>query len=75
MMAKDWTDEELDARSATSKGLGLRPPNRWAETGRTAEQLARLGTDTDEAIAAKVGCTRSQRSIRGIPPAAPKPAV
>ena len=53
----------------------MRPPNRWDETGRTAEQLARLGTDTDEAIAAKVACTRSQRSIRGIPPAAPKPAV
>ena len=57
--AKDWTDEELDAKSATAKRLGLRPGNRWAETGWTAEQLALPGTDTDEAIAPKVGRTRA----------------
>ena len=73
MKANDWTDEELDARSATAKRLGLWPGPRWALTGWTPEQLALLGTDTDEAIAAKIGRTRSavrsQRSGRGIPAA------
>ena len=27
--AKEWTDEERDARAERSKRLGLRPPGRW----------------------------------------------
>lgn len=72
--AKDWTDDELDAKSATSKRLGLCPPNRWTPTGWTPEQLALLGTDTDEAIAERLrrsrSAVRAMRFRRGIPPGA-----
>ena len=56
--AKAWTDGELDARAEPSKRLGLRPSNRWKEAGEwTWKELDLLGTDTDEAIAAKLGQT------------------
>jgi hypothetical protein len=68
-----WTAEELDAKSANSKRLGLRPPPRWTPErgGWTEEQLALLGTDQDEVIAKKIGRTpgavRRMRGIRKIP--------
>lgn len=68
---KEWTDEELDAKSATSKRLGLKPTGRWRGRGWTAEQLALLGTDDDEVIAQRIGRSRgavtTQRVRRGIP--------
>ena len=69
--AKKWTDEELDARAELSKRLGLRPPNRWKEAGEwTWKELDLLGTDTDEALAAKLGRTvnavRLKRQGHGI---------
>jgi hypothetical protein len=73
MKAKVWTDEERDAKSARSKALGLRPPNRWTPErgGWTPEQIALLGTGHDEAIAKKFGRSRSavtsQRTLRKIP--------
>ena len=69
MKAKEWTDEELDARAERSKRLGLRPPNRWKEAGEwTWKELDLLGTDTDEALASKLGRTVNavQRQRRGI---------
>lgn len=69
--AKEWTDAELDRKAAAAKRCGTRLPPRWAETGWTAEQLALLGTADDEAVAARVGRTRSavraKRSKRKIP--------
>ena len=61
--AKEWTDEELDAKSATSKRLGLKPGPRWTPErgGWTAEQMALLGTDHDKVIAKKLG--RTQRAV------------
>jgi len=70
--ARVWTDAELDKKAATAKRIGLKPV-RWAPDrgGWTAEQLALLGTDHDEAIAKKLGRTRSavtsQRTLRKIP--------
>jgi hypothetical protein len=73
--AKEWTDEELDAKSETAKAHQAHKrfgAGRWAETGWTAVERALLGTDTDEAIAAKIGRTRSavrsRQSKAGIPP-------
>jgi hypothetical protein len=69
---KEWTDEELDAKSALSKALGLRPGPRWTPErgGWTAEEVARLGTDHDKVIAEKLGRTliavTSQRTLRKI---------
>jgi transposase-like protein len=71
--AKEWTDDELDAKAQTAKRIGLRPPNRWtaARGGWTAEQVALLGTDQDDAIALKLGrsrgATTTQRVKRRIP--------
>ena len=70
--AKNWTDAECDARSAAAKRAGRKPPNRWADTGWKAAELAQIGTDTDAAVAVKLGRTRSavrsMRSSRGILP-------
>ena len=59
--AKDWTDAELDAKSATAKAheAHKRLGNRWAATVWTAAELALLGTDTDVAVAAQIGRTRA----------------
>ena len=71
--AKVWTDKELDAKAATAKLIGLRPGPRWTPTrgGWTPEQVALLGTDHDEAVAQKLGRTRTavttQRVQRKIP--------
>jgi hypothetical protein len=49
-----------------------RPEGRWDEDGWSAEELALLGTDTDEAVAARVGRTldavRLKRDRLRIPP-------
>ena len=71
---KDWTDEERDSKSATAKRLGLRPGNRWAETGWTPAELALLGTDTDEAVAARIGRSRSAVRSHRVRPGIPPPA-
>jgi hypothetical protein len=57
IQAKDWTDEELDRESAAAKACGTRPGPRWTDTGWTPGQLALLGADHDEVIAARVGRT------------------
>ena len=71
--AKVWTDEERDAKADAAKRCGTRPGPRWTPErgGWTPEELALLGTDHDEAIAKKVGRTRSavtsQRTLLKIP--------
>lgn len=69
--AKVWTDAERRAQSRRSKRLGLKPSGRWKGRERTAEQVALLGTDHDEAVAKKLGRTRGavtfQRVQRGVP--------
>jgi transposase-like protein len=69
--AKVWTLAELRAKSVTSRKLGLKPTGRWNGREWTPEQLALLGTDHDEAIARRIGRSRSavttQRVQRGIP--------
>lgn len=57
MKAREWTDEERDARAGLSKRLGLRPTGRWSKTGWTEEQDALLGTMPDEDVAAAAGRT------------------
>jgi transposase-like protein len=68
---KEWTAKERRARSRLSKQLGLKPTGRWKGKEWTEEQLALLGTDHDEAIAKKLGRTRTavtaQRVLRKIP--------
>jgi hypothetical protein len=70
MKSKEWTAEELDRRSKLSKRLGLKPTGRWAVGGWTDEQRALLGTDDDEAIAARVsrtkGAVQAKRVVLGI---------
>ena len=66
------TEEERDDQTEQWNGLGLRPSNRWKEAGEWMwEELDLLGTDTDEAIAAKlgrtVGAVALKRQRRGIP--------
>jgi transposase-like protein len=71
--AKEWTDEELDAKAEAAKRCGNRPPPRWTPaTGAwTAAQLKLLGTDHDEAIAERIGRTpgavRCKRTRAKIP--------
>ncbi|QEL18868.1 hypothetical protein [Limnoglobus roseus] len=71
MKAKEWTDEERDAKSATAKRIGLRPPGRWADGGWTIEELALLGTMPDKELAARIGRTwcavRAKRSEKNVP--------
>ncbi len=71
LRGKEWTDEERDARAKRAKRLGLRPPNRWATTGWTADQDALLGTMPDADVATLVGRTpgavRSRRTGKQIP--------
>jgi hypothetical protein len=68
--AKVWTLAELRAKSVTSNKLGLRPTGRWKGREWTPEEVALLGTDHDEAIARRIGRSRSavttQRVRRGI---------
>jgi len=60
---REFTEAECDARAETSKRLGLRPPRRWATAGGwTAAELALLGTDTDAAVAARIG--RTELAVR-----------
>src|SRR5579871_121276 len=70
MKSKEWTAEDLDRKSKLSKRLGLKPTGRWAVGGWTDEQLALLGTDDDEVIAARVGRTKgavqAKRAVLGI---------
>ena len=70
MKSKEWTADELDRKSKLSKRLGLKPTGRWAVGGWTDEQLALLGTDDDEVIAARVGRTKgavqAKRTVLGI---------
>lgn len=67
--AKVWTAAERRARSEAAKHQGRKPPARWPAW--TRRQLALLGTDHDERIAAKVGWSvvtvRRKRRALGIP--------
>jgi hypothetical protein len=57
----------------TRRVYGVKPPNRWAETGWKPEELALLGTMPDEELARRTGRTanavRLARNRRGIPSA------
>ena len=57
MKSRGWTPDERKAKAATSRRIGLRPPPRWtpARGGWTADQIASLGTDHDEAVARRIG--------------------
>jgi hypothetical protein len=59
--AKEWTEGERKARSRLAKKQGRKFPPRWTPEsgGWTAEQLALLGTDHDEAVAKRLGRTLS----------------
>jgi hypothetical protein len=58
-------------RVLTRRAYGVKPPNRWAETGRKPEELALLGTLPDEELARRTGRTanavRLARTRREIP--------
>ena len=48
LKAKVWTDAELDAKSARSIALSLRPPDRWkGRGGWSADEVKLLDTHTD----------------------------
>ena len=70
MKSKEWTAGELERKWKRSKQLGLKPTGRRAVGGWTDEQLALLGTDDDEVIAARVGRTKgavaAKRAALGI---------
>ena len=57
MKSRGWTTDERKAKAATARRIRLRPPTRWtpARGGWTADQVALLGTDHDEAIAKRIG--------------------
>ena len=62
--AKVWTDAELDAKSALSKALRLRPPDRWkGRGGWTADEVKLLAIHSDAELAAEIG--RSVAAVRG----------
>jgi hypothetical protein len=65
------SDDVCDARAAAAKAAGRKPPNRWAATGWTAEQLALLGRVPDAELAARIGRTeeavRRKRTAAGVP--------
>jgi hypothetical protein len=61
--AKEWTDAELDKKAATSKHLGLRPPDRWKGRGGWIDaQVRLLARMTDEQVARRTG--RSVNAVR-----------
>jgi hypothetical protein len=64
--AKDWTDEELDAKSAAAKACGTRPGPWWADTGWTPDQEALLGIGHDEEVARKIGRTAGAVTTRRV---------
>ena len=57
MRARGWTADEREAKAETACRIGLRPPLRWtpARGGWTADQVALLGADHDEAVARRIG--------------------
>ena len=58
MKAKEWTDEERDARAEMAKRLGLRPrPSRPGGRPWTAKELRLLGTAPDSVVAERLGRT------------------
>jgi hypothetical protein len=73
MKAKEWTDDESDARSERSKRLNLARHLRTGYRGPrwTPEQLALLGTLLDDDVARQTGRTtnavRIKREKLGIP--------
>jgi hypothetical protein len=54
--SKEWTDQELKAKSAVAKKQGVKPGPRWtpANGAWTADQIALLGTDHDKVVAQKL---------------------
>ena len=57
---KEWTDEELQAKSEIAKRAGIKPTRWTPENGEwTSEELALLGTDHDPVIAERIRRTRS----------------
>jgi hypothetical protein len=65
--------QHVRQRVLTWRAYGVKPPNRWAETGWKPEELALLGTMPDEELALRIGRTanalRIARNRRGIPSA------
>lgn len=70
MRERGWSEDERDGIAETSRRIGRRP-ERWRGCRWTAEHDAQLGTDTDEALAARFGRTESavrvRRSKLGVP--------
>jgi hypothetical protein len=64
--------QTVERRRAAALADGRRPEGRWDEDGWSAEELALLGSDTDEAVAARIGRTldavRLKRDRLRIPP-------
>jgi hypothetical protein len=67
------TAQHVLQRVLTRRAYGVKPPNRWAETGWKPEELALLDTMPDEELALRIGRTanavRIARNRRGIPSA------
>jgi hypothetical protein len=64
MKARERTAAERKRKAKLSKRLGLRPGPRWTQGngGWTDDEIALLGTDTDAAVAKKLG--RSRHAVR-----------
>jgi hypothetical protein len=70
IMAKDWSDAELDRKAEAARKAGIRPPPRWSLTDWTDEERSLLGTAEDaaigEQIARSTGAVRCKRTRAGI---------
>jgi hypothetical protein len=71
--SKRQSAQHIRQRVLTRRAYGVKPPNRWAETGWKPEELALLGTMPNEELARRTGRTanavRIARNRRGIPSA------
>jgi hypothetical protein len=64
--AKEWTAKERAARRKTARRLGLQPKGRWTIGGWKKAELELVGTDHDEAIAKKIGRTRTAVTVKRV---------
>lgn len=63
MKQKEWTEAEMDVKVVAALRCGTRPGPRWtpATGGWTLDEMALLGTDHDQVIAAHIG--RTHRAV------------
>src|SRR5437773_2024911 len=64
--AKEWTAAERAAKRKAARQLGLQPKGRWVIGGWTKAKIELLGTDHDEAIAKKIGRTRTAVTVKRV---------